>query len=185
MSIKKKATILVVEDQADTLVGLSERLRKAAELVEKATVGGTIEHGDPAWQCEWTRLDENLWAPDHLCIRNMAVAESLESTGSCALLDIRMELAEISDEVLQNITIRIHVRDTFGMSQYVGQAQADDFLYVRPEDALRGLHVSFSIEREVLDRLEANGSNSIHLILEDKDGEILDNVIGELRVNSC
>ena len=162
-----------------------EQTTKAVELIENATLGGAIEHDDVAWQCDYIRQEAYLWAPNHLCIRKMAVAEKLESVGSGALLDIRMELSGISDEVLQNTTIRIHVRDTFGMSQYVGQAKAEGFLFVPPEDGLRGLHMSFPLEREVLDRLEANGPTSIDLSLVDKEGVILDNVIGELRVNSC
>ena len=74
-----------------------EQTTRAAELVEKATLGGTIEHDDPAWQCEYTQQDAHLWAPDHLCIRKMAVAQRLEPTGSGALLDIRMALGAISD----------------------------------------------------------------------------------------
>ena len=162
-----------------------EQTTKAAELIENATVDGTIEHDDLTWQCEYIQQDPHLWVPDHLWIREMAVAENLESIGSSALLDIRLELDDISDVVLQNTTIRIHVRDTFGMSQYVGQAKAECFLFFRLKGSLSGLHVSFPIEREVLDRLEANGPNCIHLILEDKEGEFLDDVIGELRVNSC
>ena len=162
-----------------------EQTAKAAELVENATVGETIEHDDLAWRCEYIQQDAHLWAPDHLCIRKMAVAQRLEPIGSGALLDIRMELGAISDEVLQNTTIRIHIRDAFGMSQHVGQAKAKGFLFVRPEDGLSDLHTSFPIEREVLDGLQVNGPNSIHLILEDKAGRILDNVIGELRVSSC
>ncbi len=162
-----------------------EQTTKTAELVEKTTLGETIEHHDPAWQCEYTQQDAHLWAPDHLCIRKMDIAKRLEPFGSGALLDIFMELGAISDEVLENTTVHIHVRDAFGMSQYIGQAQGKGFIFVQSEDGQRGLHTSFSIEREVLDGMEANGPNSIHLILEDKEGGILDNVVGELRVSSC
>ena len=162
-----------------------EQTTKATELVEKATRDGTIEHDDLAWRCEYTQQDAHLCAPDHLCIRSMTVAERMEPTGSSAILDIRMELDAVSDEVLLNTTVHMHVRDTFGMSQHAGQTQANGLFFVRGEDGQRGLHTRFPIEREVLDKLEADGLHSIHLILEDSVGEILDIVIGELRVSSC
>ncbi len=73
MSTKKKARILVVDDKADILVGLSERLQKAAELVAKATVGGTIEHGDPAWQCERENSQRRQENGDWAVTENLAV----------------------------------------------------------------------------------------------------------------
>ena len=42
------------------------------------------------------------------------------------------------------------------MSQYIGQAKAKGFIFVQSEDGLRDLHTSFPIEREILDRMEAN-----------------------------
>ena len=158
---------------------------KALESSGYATLPGTTEGGDLAWHCEYTAQDVHLWAPDHLLVREMAVATKMERMGSSALLDIRMDLNDISDEVLQNTIIHIHIRDTFSMTQYAGLARAEDALFVNPEDGLPGFHMSFPIEREVLERLEANGPNSIHLILEDKDGEILDDVIGAIHVRSC
>ena len=44
MSIKKKATILVVEDQADTLVAVSERLQREGFTVLEASTGESAIH---------------------------------------------------------------------------------------------------------------------------------------------
>ena len=155
---------------------------KTAELIDDGLLSGAIGHDNGRWHCEYTPQDEHFWAPDHLAIRDIVIAEDVEAKGSSTLLDIRIELDNLSREVLQTATLRIHVRDAFGMTQFVWKDEVLDCLLLGDE-SVRVLHASIQLEREVLDRLAANGRNSLHLILEDKGG-IVDDAIGELRVIS-
>ena len=115
----------------------------------------------------------------------MAVAEDLVLMGYSGLLDIRVELSGLTEKVLQKMAVSIHVRDVFGMIQYVAEVKAESFLFSRPEKGLRGVHMRLPIERDVLEKLEGNGTNSFVLVLEDEEGHVLDHLIGELRVSFC
>ena len=162
-----------------------EQKTKTAASIENGTLGGTVQQDATAWQCKYIPCDAYLLAPDHPHIRTMAVAEDLVLMAYSGLLDIRVELSGLTEEVLQKMAVSIHVRDVFGMIQYVAEVKAESFLFSRPEKGLRGVHMRLPIERDVLEKLEGNGTNSFVLVLEDEEGHVLDHLIGELRVSFC
>ena len=162
-----------------------EQTTKAAALIENGRFGGTIEQDATAWQCEYTPGDIHLFAPDYPHIRKMVVSEHLVPVGYSALLDIRVEFSGLTEKALQKMVVSIQVRDAFGVNQYAGQFKAESFLISRPEKGLRGVHMGLPIQRDVLEKLEWNGTNSFHLVLKDEEGAILDHLTGELRVSFC
>ena len=159
-----------------------EQTTKAVASIENGPWGGPMDQDASAWQCEYIPCDAYLLAPDHPHIRKMAMAEDLVPTG---LLDIRLELSGLTEKVLQKMVVRISVRDVFGMSQYVAQGKAESFLVCRPENGLRGMHMTLPIESDALAKLECNGTNSFYLVLKDEEGHTLDHLLGELRVSRC
>ncbi len=157
---------------------------KATEQIDNGMLGGTIEQDGVAWQCEYIPMDASFWVRDQRRIRKVAVAEDLAPMGSSALLNIRAELGNVSEQVLQTSVLGIQIRDKLGMSLFDWRGKALDFLISRPEESSRVLHASLRLEPKTLNSLQLNGPNKIHVVLEDREGGILDHVMGEIRVRS-
>lgn len=161
-----------------------EQATNVADQIHEGLLGETIEHHGAAWQCDYTPQDACCWVRDQRRICKVAVAEDLAPMGSSALLDVRVELGDISEQVLQTSVLGIQIRDKLGTSQFAWRRKTLDFLISRPEETSRVLHTSLRLEPKKLNRLQLNGPNKIHVVLEDTEGGTLDHVMGELRVRS-
>ena len=135
-----------------------------------------------SWQCHYQADDELFLAPNHSFFTGVSVPRCMDKIGM-PVLNIRIDMHPITAKNLQNARVHVTVRNNTGSavlnwsSKTLGQMD-------RPVLG-NGYPMCFAIPMDpsVLQRVKPDKTMRFCVVLEDQDGNILDDAMGEIAFN--
>ena len=131
-------------------------------------------------KCNYKPEDDILLAPDHFHFQNVAVAHDVRKTEHESLLDVNIDIHRVNHERLHNAVVSVVIQDTFGTKLLQWESEAID--QVNLIDSGISYLMSMTVQCSALKQMKEMGPCRLQFILEDEDGNILDDAAGQIVI---
>jgi len=131
-------------------------------------------------KCNYKPEDDILLAPDHFHFQNVAVAHDVRKTEHESLLDVNIDIHRVNHERLHNAVVSVVIQDTFGTKLLQWESEAID--QVNLIDSGISYLMSMTVQCSALKQMKEMGPCRLQFILEDENGNILDDAAGQIVI---
>jgi len=135
-------------------------------------------------KCNYKPEDDILLAPDHCHFQNVAVAHDVRKTEHESLLDVNIDIHRVNHERLHNAVVSVVIQDTFGTKLLQWESEAIDQVNLIDSGIsyLMSMAMSMPVQCSALKQMKEMGPCRLQFILEDENGNILDDAAGQIVI---
>ncbi len=133
-------------------------------------------------KCNYKPEDDILLAPDHGHFQNVAVAHVIRETERQSLLDVNIDIQSANHDRLHNAVVRVIVQNTLGRDVFRWESEVMDQVDLLDSGISSSMSMSIPVQRSMLKQIKEMGSCRLQFILEDEDGNILDDAAGQIVI---
>ncbi len=133
-------------------------------------------------KCNYKPEDDILLAPDHGHFQNVAVAQDVRKTEHQSLFDVNIDIHHANHDRLHNAVVRVIVQNTLGRDVFRWESEVMDHVDLLDSGISSSMSMSMPVPCSVLKQMTAMESCRLQFILEDEDGNILDDAAGQIVI---
>ena len=129
-------------------------------------------------KCYYKPEDDILLAPDHCYFLNVSVIHNMRRAEQEALLDVNIDIHRGNHGRLHNVVVRVVIQDAFGTKLLQWQSEALCQVKLLDSGMSYLLCMSMPVQCSMLKEMKETGPCRLQFILEDENGNILDDATG-------
>ncbi len=133
-------------------------------------------------KCNYKPEEDILLAPDHVNFQNVAVAHDIRKTEHESLLDVSIDIQRVNHERLHNAVVSVVIQDTFGTKLLQWESEAIDQVNLIDSGISYLMSMSMPVQCSTLKQMKEMGPCRLQFILEDENGNILDDAAGQIVI---